>query len=179
MELLEGILTRRTVRKFTGEKLSHEQIEKLIYHASHAPSWANSQCVRFVALTEDAAREAMARQACTGNNVNNVLGAAVVFVLCGVKGKSGYLGGKVASPDPAGWMMFDCGGAAEALCLAAHGMGLGTVQIGHFDQQKAGELIGLPEDMQVVELIACGYPAQTPEKPKRLEVDELLRYNHF
>ena len=70
--------------------------------------------------------------------------------------------------------MFDAGVASQTFCLAAHEQGLGTVIMGIFDEDKVAELINMPEDREMVALIALGYPAEEPVAPKRKTVDDLL-----
>ncbi len=75
--------------------------------------------------------------------------------------------------------MFDLGIMCQTICLAAHAAGLGTVVVGCFDQNKAGEIIGIPEDHEVVALIPMGYSDQQPSPPKRKEVAEFCHNNRF
>ena len=72
--------------------------------------------------------------------------------------------------------MFDAGIATEAFCLAAYEQGLGTVIMGIFEQEKASRLLAIPEDMDLITLVAIGYPAESPVAPKRKETDELLSF---
>ena len=71
--------------------------------------------------------------------------------------------------------MFDTGIASEAFCLAAYEAGLGTVILGLYDD-NAPEVIGVPEGQELIALIPMGYPAESPEAPRRKEVSELLSY---
>ena len=43
MQTLDAIKTRRTIRKFTEEPVSHEVIEKIVEASAYAPSWKNTQ----------------------------------------------------------------------------------------------------------------------------------------
>ena len=43
MEVLECIKTRRSVRKFTEEAVSREQMAEVVAAAAYAPSWKNTQ----------------------------------------------------------------------------------------------------------------------------------------
>lgn len=70
--------------------------------------------------------------------------------------------------------MFDAGIASQSFCLAAHEQGLGTVIMGIFDEDKVAELIDMPEEREMVALIALGYPNEEPVAPKRKTVDDLL-----
>ena len=52
MELKDAILTRRSIRKFTDELVSKEDIKDIILAGMNAPSACNSQCWKFIALTD-------------------------------------------------------------------------------------------------------------------------------
>ena len=53
METREAILTRRSVRKFTEQRVSREDLEKIIEAGIWAPSGTNTQPWYFLALTKD------------------------------------------------------------------------------------------------------------------------------
>ena len=78
------------------------------------------------------------------------------------------------APARATWQNFDCGIAAATFELAAHELGLGSVVLGIFEEEKLRELLELPEGMGVACLMPLGYPAEAPGAPKRKEVAELL-----
>lgn len=48
MDTQSCILTRRSIRKFTDEPVSHETLEKIISLAAYAPSWKNTQIARYI-----------------------------------------------------------------------------------------------------------------------------------
>lgn len=52
MELREAILGRRSVRKYTDEPVSREDLEDIVRAGMHAPSACNSQCWRFIVLSD-------------------------------------------------------------------------------------------------------------------------------
>ncbi|MDE6700586.1 MAG: nitroreductase family protein, partial [Acetatifactor sp.] len=70
----------------------------------------------------------------------------------------------------------DAGAAGEAFCLAAYEQGLGTVIMGLYDEADIVKLLEIPENQELVALIAIGYPAESPEAPKRKTVADLLSY---
>jgi nitroreductase len=77
------------------------------------------------------------------------------------------------------WFMYDLGIATQSICLAAHGMGLGTVIIGLFDHEKAKAALNVPAGYELVSLIPLGYPAKVPSAPKRRAVEEFTRTDTF
>ena len=70
--------------------------------------------------------------------------------------------------------MFDVALALQNLALAAHELGLGTLHVGAFNHKKAAEILGVPEGIEVVELMPLGYPAEMPKAPSRNELQEFV-----
>jgi nitroreductase len=75
--------------------------------------------------------------------------------------------------------MFDTGLAMQNLCLAAHALGLGTVVVGRFDHNKVSEILGIPQNVEVVAMTPLGYPATEGSAPKRKEVSEFVFYEKY
>ena len=57
MQTLDAIKTRRTIRKFTEDPVSHEVIEKIVEASAYAPSWKNTQTARYSIIEETAQRQ--------------------------------------------------------------------------------------------------------------------------
>ena len=94
-----------------------------------------------------------------------------------IQGRSGYeRDGSFTTSKEDRWEMFDAGIATQTFCLAAHEKGIGSVIMGIFDEAKVGELINIEEGRKVAALVAVGYPAETPEAPKRKTVEDLVRF---
>lgn len=92
MDTLDAIKTRRTIRKFTEEPVSHKVIEKIVEASAYAPSWKNTQTARYIIIEETALKDRIAREAVMGFEWNTgiILGAPALVVLASVSGKSGY-----------------------------------------------------------------------------------------
>lgn len=88
-------------------------------------------------------------------------------------GKSGFHEGKLIT-DKGDWYMFDVALAMQNLTLAAHSLGLGTVHVGHFDAQKAAQILNVPQDVVIVEMTPLGYPAKEAKTPPRKKFSELV-----
>ncbi|MBQ6230424.1 MAG: nitroreductase family protein [Eubacterium sp.] len=179
MELLEGIKTRRSVRNFTDEKVSHETVEKIIDSARMAPSWKNSQTARYIVVEDKEVLAKIADEATLGfeHNKEIILGAPALVVLASVAKRSGYeRDGSFTTSKGQGWEMFDAGIAAQTFCLAAHEAGVGSVILGIFDDAKVAELINLPENQNVSALIPIGYSDKELPAVPRKEVADLLTF---
>ena len=173
----ECITGRRSIRKFTEQPVSHELIEQIVSTASFAPSWKNTQIVRYIAV-EGEKKAALAK--CTAiypGNGSIMNQAPMVIAVTAITGRCGYeRDGSFSTPKGTGWQMYDAGVASEAFCLAAYEQGLGTVIMGLFDEEEASKVLQLPEGRELVALIPIGYPAEAPNAPKRKTVQELITF---
>ena len=179
MEALKCIETRRSVRKFKDEALDHELLEAVVKEASFAPSWKNSQVVRYVVVENQEIKSKIANDAVLGftYNTGTIEKAAALVVVTMIHGRSGFeKDGSYTTSKEDRWEMFDAGIATQTFCLAAHEKGIGSVIMGIFDEDKVAELISLEEGRKVAALIAVGYPDEEPAQPKRKEVGELVRF---
>ncbi|MFQ9394786.1 MAG: nitroreductase family protein [Lachnospiraceae bacterium] len=92
MQLIDGIKTRRSVRKFEDKKVPHEVLEQIVEAAAFAPSWKNSQTVRYIAVEDAALKERIATEA-TMNFTHNkdIISACPVLIVVVTKtGICGY-----------------------------------------------------------------------------------------
>ena len=173
----ECITGRRSIRKFTEQPVSHELIEQIVSTASFAPSWKNTQIVRYIAV-EGEKKAALAK--CTSiypGNGSIMNQAPMVIAVTAITGRCGYeRDGSFSTPKGTGWQMYDAGVASQTFCLAAYEQGLGSVILGLFDQDKIEEMLQLPEDRELAALIPIGYPDEAPVAPKRKPVDDLLSF---
>lgn len=177
MELKQCIETRRSVRRFREDPVPQETLRELIRLASYAPSWKNSQTVRWLPVTDRALLQRLAAGPALGHPGNQGIleSCPLLLIETCISGRSGFeRDGSYSTPKGDRWEMFDAGVAAQTLCLAAHDMGLGTVIMGAIDTVAVAETVGLDSTRTVSCMIAVGYPDQQPFMPKRKTVDELL-----
>ena len=179
MELIEAIKNRRSIRKYKNTPVKERDLETVLDAARWAPSWANTQCTRFI-VVKDAKKKAEVMETLSPNNPSRVAidEAPVLIVACAELGRSGYKKGEV-STDKGDWFMFDAGLAMQNLVLAAYALGLGTVHIGLFDAKKAAEILEVPEGFVVVEMTPLGYPDMEGKTPSRKELSEIVSYDKF
>ncbi len=176
MELIEGIKSRRSIRKFTDEKVTEEEIRRIVDTARFAPTWKNSQTARYIAVIDPALKEKVADEGTSFEQNRNIIKAApVLIVQTTVDKRSGYeRDGSFSTSKGTHWQSYDAGLCGEALVLAAHEAGLGSVIMGIYDEAKVIEVLGIPEGQSVSALIAIGHPAEEAQAPKRKEVEDIL-----
>jgi nitroreductase len=180
MELQEAILKRRSIRKFTDQAVTDEELKKIFESVRWSPSWANTQVWEFVVVRDkDLIAKVTATYAPKNPASKCSLSASALIVVCAKLGLSGCYDGKPSTKLDS-WFMFDLGIATQTLCLTAHEMGLGTVVVGLMDLDACGKVIGLPDGYEVAAVIPIGRPAVAPkEGPPRKAVAEMVHLNTF
>lgn len=179
MDVLEAVRNRRSVRRFTEEIVSGEDLEKVLEAARWAPSWVNVQPWKIV-LVEDSEKKAALKETLLPKNpaAKGIDQAPVLLVLIGERGKSGLYGDSF-STDKGDWYMFDCGIAAQNIALAAQGLGLGTVHVGAMNHAEAARVLNVPEGFEVIEILPLGHPAFEPKAPPRKNLEDFVTWEDF
>jgi len=193
MELFEAIKCRRSIRKYKADPVDDKKINAILEAGRWAPSWANTQCWRFVVVRDPKVKARIAdtlmKIKLPDREVPNPGAIAfntvpVVIVVCAEIGKSGGKpgpgggGGKYVT-DKGDWFMFDTALAVQNMVLAAHAQGLGTVIIGAFDAAQAEKAINVPEGYRIVTLLPVGVPDHEGKAPPRKELSEIVIKDKF
>lgn len=179
MDTIEAIKTRRSIRQYKDTPVTDEQLTTVLEAVQWAPSWANSQCWEIVVVKDPAVKEKLAETLSPGNpSTEAVKNAPVVIVACATKEKSGYYKGQPITVK-GDWLMYDVGLAMQNLSLAAHAIGLGTVQIGAFNIEDAEKILGVPEGITVVAMTPLGVPAAESRAPKRRAIEEFVHHDKY
>ncbi len=170
--VIDIIQSRVSVRQFTGEKISNEQIETLLHCAMSAPTAMNKQPWAFVVITEDSLLHKIG-EAFPFSRCGN--GAACAFVMCGDLNKA-------LEGEGQGFWINDVSAATENLLLAAHAMNLGGVWTGVYPSSertpKVQELLGLPENIIPMCIVPVGVPAEQPAVKDKFK-EENIHYNRW
>jgi len=170
MELLDAIKTRRSVRRFADKPVEEAKLKKILEAVQQSPSWANLQCWRFIVVKDKEIREKLSELsyvesffAPLGYKSNpsrkGIAEATVAIIACADPAQSGTLWNQ-------NYYLTDIGIASQNLMLAAHSLGLGTVFVGVFDEEKIRGLFNIPSNIRVVGIFPIGYPME--EKTKGL-----------
>ena len=162
METLDCIKERRSVRKFEEKAVPDEALDIMLDAAIMAPSWKNTQVVRWNIVKDPDIKHKLAEAAVLGfaYNTKTIDRAPVIAVESVVRGISGMeKDGTETTDHGENWEMYDAGLAAENFCLAAKDQGIGTCILGVIDDHTAQDILGLPENEMVTVVIAIGYQA--------------------
>jgi nitroreductase len=156
--VLDMIKKRRSIRKYTDQAVTGEQIRQLLEAAMAAPSGSNIQSWEFVVVRDPNLKKQLAQ---THTWSSMAADAAVVFVVCGNERASHH------------WIE-DASAATQNLLLAATALGLGAVWVGiHPNDDREAHLrkvLAIPKGIRVLCLVPVGYPAES--KPPRTQYRE-------
>jgi len=166
MEVLEAILTRRSVRKFQDQPVPEDLIEKLLRAAMSAPSARNGQPWQFVVITD---RQFLKQVPVINPYAEMAEHAPLAILICAD-----------ARLDHAPWYWpVDCAAAAENMLLAAHGLGLGAVWTGVWPREERMDgfhrLLHLPKPVTAHSLIVVGYPTEQLSPEDRYHQERVHR----
>jgi nitroreductase len=162
--LLEG---RQSVRRYQQRPIPESDILSLVEAARLAPSAENAQPWRFVAVMDPAARDALARASFSGIFSRTRFAAEAPLIVAVCAERATLVEAGKAIKDRAMYQL-DCGIAGEHLVLRAAELGLGTCWIGWFNRRAARRALKAPFHVQVVCLIAVGYPLTGAEPRRRV-----------
>ncbi len=174
------IKERRSVRKYTEEEVTKEIIEQIVDLARFAPSWKNTQVIRYHVIKNKNIKNEIGKECVEGFefNTKTITRSNALVVVTGVENICGYESdGSFSSPQKDKWEFFDGGVAIQTFCLAAYAKGVGSIILGKFDEEKICEYITLPKEEKIIALVGLGYPLdKNKEAPKRKEVEELVSF---
>ena len=190
MDVMEAIKGRRSIRKYRTEPVSEEALKTVLEAARLAPSWANSQCCRLVVVRDAETKPKLADtlKGIKAGRVNPateaVRNAPIVLAACAERGLSGYYkdesGQSAISTDKGEyWFMFDVALAMQNISLAAHALGLGTIHTGLFNSAEVARILGVPDNVAIVELLPLGWPDEEPAARPRKEINEFVFFDKY
>ena len=171
METWDAIRARRNVRTYLPDPVPDADLDRIAEAGWRAPSASNRQHWNFIIVTD---REQLQALSTVWQGARHIAGAAAAIALI--------------LPVPADERMkvvdqYDLGQATYAIMLAATDLGIGTGHSSVGDQERAREILGVPDDHDVAFMIGVGYPADRPlkplVKPNRLPFDEVVRHGHW
>lgn len=168
MDVAQAIRSRYSCRNYVDRPVEQEKLLAVLEAARQAPSAKNLQDWRFVVVTDKQARKQLAAAA---NNQTFLENAGVIIVACTVSDHVMRCGQAVGPIDVAI--------ALEHMCLQATDLGLATCWIGSFYPDRVRPIVGIREDVTIIELLALGYPADSPKEHRREALDRVACFEKW
>ena len=175
---MEVIKARTSIRSFTGEKLTEEQLHTLLDAAMAAPTDANIQPWRFIVITDDEIKAGIYQGE---KHQHMVTTAGAVIVVCGETTRmvKPHDAAEDAEPveRPNNYWFEDCSAATENLLLAATALDLGAVWLSCYPTERIVDRIraylGIPANVTPLAIVPVGYPAETPSPKDKWNPDNI------
>lgn len=163
-EAYKNIISRRSVRSFTGESIDRETLNLVLEAGISAPSAVNKQPWEIFVIEDKKTLEEISNLENFYVKMAKSAGAAII--VCGNLEK--------ALPQPAQeyWVQ-DASAATENILLAANALGLGAVWTGVYPTLDRAEtlskLLNLPKHIIPLNIIPIGVPANTKHPEKKMD----------
>lgn len=178
MEFQELLWKRRSIRSYDADgKPEKDDIIELIKAALEAPSWKNTETGRYYCVLSDEMIEKFGEACLPSFNRDRTRHAAYI-VTTYVKDTSGFnVHDKTPDNEAAnGWGCYDLGLQNANLLLKAAETGFSTLVMGLRDAEAIRTLLSIPENEAIMSVIAIGQSSDTPARPKRKDVSDVLKF---
>lgn len=173
MEFFEAVLRRCSVRAFTSEPVSNEDVQRLLEAAIRAPTAGNLQPWHFIIVRNTESKRKLVDVA---HGQSFIAEAPVVIVACADPRVS------QARYRQRGAELFciqDTAAATQNLLLAACALGLGACWVGAFDEGPARIALDLPQAIRPLAIVPVGHPASKTEPRPRAPLKQVMHYESY
>jgi len=163
--MLDMIKTRRSVRKFKPDRITNDLIDKILEAGRWAPSGLNNQAWRFAVVTD---KQTITAISGLTHYAKIVLAAQALIPVFLDTARSYHREKDIQS----------IGACLQNMLLEIHALGLGAVWLGEIikSNEQIKKILRLPDELELMAVIALGYPDETPRATKRKELKELVVY---
>lgn len=184
MNIIDFLSTRRTIRKYSGQKVEMSLLNKLLSAAAQASNTGNMQAYSVVVTTDSEIKKQLAPTHFNQPMVNN---SAAILTFCADFNRfSKWCKQRNAEPGYGNFQSFMAAAIdaiifAQTFAIAAESAGLGICYLGTATY-NAGEIIDildLPKLVVPVTAITVGYPADNPPVTDRLPLESVVHNEKY
>ncbi len=167
MNVTDAIIQRRTKRKYTTDKVSHNDLITLVEYTRYAPMPANLQPLKYVLIEDESlVKKVFSHTKWSGYHPENApsvneMPSAFIAMLGDADIKSN------------GIFEVDAGIAGTIISLVAEELGLSSCWLGAIDREEIAKLLNLKDNMKLLYLIAVGYSEQ---EARAIDADGDIKY---
>jgi nitroreductase len=161
MDVLEAIRDRRSIRRYGGDPVPQEKIDKVLEAAIWAPSANNSQPWEFIILRSNELKRKVAGVLPHGEFLQEAPLGIIVLV----------------DPRCSTHPLEDGAAATQNILLASHFLGLGSCWIAPHNGEIR-RMLGIPEEKMVLSVISMGYPDESPTVGRK-DLDSITFYDRY
>lgn len=161
---MKAIFDRKSIRKYTEEQVSKENIKEILRAAMAAPSARNQQPWEFIVVRD---KEKINEIIEVSPYTTPLKTAPVAIVVCG----------NLHRETAEGYWVQDCSAAIENMLIQITHMGLGAVWMGIYPREERVEKLkktfNLPQSVIPLAVIAVGYPDEHRPNSDRFNEDRI------
>lgn len=169
MDFITIAKARCSIRSYTEQKVEQSKLDKILEAAHVAPTAANRQPVRLIAVQSEDGLAKVGKAA-------NIYGAPLAIIVCADHNRAW-----VRPFDQKQTGDIDASILTDHMMLQATELGLGSVWICYFKPDVLRREFALPANLEPVNILAIGYAGESPAAPERhsqtrIPVDELVSF---
>lgn len=184
MNQMEYFNNRRTVRKYTSQSVTDEQLAEMIEAASHAPTTGNMQLYSVVITRSEEGKAALAP---AHFNQPTVKSCSVVMTFCADFNRFvNWCEASNAKPGYDNFQSFmtavlDVALFAQQFCTIAEMNGLGCCYLGTttYNAPQIADVLNLPDRVVPVTTITVGYPDGEAPLSDRIPVEGIMHFEKY
>lgn len=170
--MLDIIKERRSIRNYSTQKVSEQDLETVLEAVRLSPSWKNKQCFEVIVIEDKKLQKEIGTLLNHNPCENAYTNATYTLIFIADPSKSGNRDGKP-------YYMCDTAIAMEHAILCATSLHLATCWVGVFPEAKLKALLNIPENYRIVALTPLGYANEDVDQRPRREISAILHRNQF
>lgn len=182
--VIDLLKSHRSIRKFTDDKIPHEQLLELVRAGQSAATSSHVQAYSVIHVTNPANRQSLAELAGGQDYIAN---GSDFLVFCADMKRPTEAAERAGADAVRGMTeqflvaSVDTALMAQNIAVAAESEGLGICYIGGIrnNPEAVSDLLRLPDQVYPVFGMCLGYPAQDPEVKPRLPVEAILKEDYY
>ncbi len=168
--VIEEIIKRRSIREYCSKPVEKEKLERIMEAGRLAPTAKNNQDWKIIIVDNTEIKNKLINAASPHQPF--LKEAPIILAACGLNPEY-----RMRCGHPS--YLIDLSIVLDHIALQAVKEGLGTCWIGSFYEDKAKEVLNIPKNIKIVELMSLGYPQEAPSPRLRKPVGELYIWNKW
>jgi len=161
--IFQAIKKRRSIREFTDQAVSLDDLKLIVEAGIWAPSGKNNQPWRFVLITDDGVREEIGKLTL----YSHILAGCRALIAVYIDSEAMY--------DPVKDYM-SVGAAIQNMLLTTESIGMGAVWLGQIlkNKKQVSAVLGVEERYNLMAVLAIGYPVHRKQKSHRKDLSDFI-----
>jgi nitroreductase len=173
MELDSVIRKRKMIRAYKPKQIPDDLIKKLIANALKAPSAGHTQVQEFIVVKDPKTKKRLRKVSVDQEHIEN---APALVVVCANTSRSVKRYGQRGKEF---YSVIDGAFSSMLILLTATNEGLGAGFVAAFEDEKVSEILGLPDYVRPIGIIALGYPDEEPGILERIPAGRLVHFEKW